>query len=65
MDVKTTFFYGHLHEKIYMAQLQGYADPKYLKIYSNAYMVWSNHQGCDMNALIIISSLILDFIKKW
>jgi hypothetical protein len=54
-----------LHEEIYMAQLQGYADPKYLKIYSNAYMVWSNHQGCDMNALIIISSLILDFIKKW
>jgi hypothetical protein len=29
MDVKTTFFYGHLHEKIYMAQLEGYVDPKY------------------------------------
>jgi hypothetical protein len=51
--------------RIYMAQVQGYVDPKYLQIYSNAYMVWSNHQGCDMNVLILISSLILDFIKKW
>jgi hypothetical protein len=29
MDVKTTFSYHHLHEKIYMAQLEGYVDPKY------------------------------------
>ncbi len=62
MDVKTTFFYGHLHGEIYMAQLEGYVNPKYLKIYSNTYMVWSKHQGCDMNALTFISLLILDFI---
>jgi len=29
MDVKTTFFYGHLHEEIYMAQFEGYVNPKY------------------------------------
>jgi hypothetical protein len=51
-----------LHGEIYMAQLEGYVNPKYLKIYSNTYMVWSKHQGCDMNALTFISLLILDFI---
>jgi len=27
MDVKTTFFYDHFHEEIYMAQLEDYVDP--------------------------------------
>ncbi len=31
MDVKTTFSYHHLHEEIYMGQLEGYVDPKYRK----------------------------------
>jgi hypothetical protein len=39
MDVKITFSYHHLHEEIYMAQLEGYVDPKYRKNYSNAYLV--------------------------
>jgi hypothetical protein len=31
MDVKTMLFYGHLHEEVYMEQLEGYVNARYKK----------------------------------
>jgi hypothetical protein len=54
MDVKTTYLYDHLHEKIYIAQSKDCVDPKYKNKVC---------KGCGMNALVLIS-LILYSIEE-